>query len=96
MHTLKTAPPSGVPIRSTGGAASPAATRKAGTAAFYEEGRRCQDPGGRAGTLGEFTRMPAEAGSMYGVSVFADEYAAQQTQLARAARQTGAGQQLPG
>jgi len=32
--------------------------------------------GGRGGSRGEFTRWPAESGSRYGVSVFADEYAA--------------------
>lgn len=31
---------------------------------------------GRAGGRGEFTRWPGESGSRYGVSVFADEYAA--------------------
>jgi hypothetical protein len=31
---------------------------------------------GRAGSRGEFTRWPGEAGSRYGVTVFADEYAA--------------------
>jgi hypothetical protein len=40
--------------------------------------------------MGEFTRMPGESGSMYGASVFVDEFAAQQTQLAATARQQAA------
>ena len=56
---------------------------------FLSEGDRVE---GRAGARGEFSRRPGESGSMYGASVFADEYAAQQTQLVRA---SGAQQREP-
>jgi hypothetical protein len=73
--------------RSSGGSKGP------GTKAFYEVGRRHQDLSGRAGGMGEFTRRPGEPGSMYGTSVFVDEYAAQQTQHIKAATGSLAQQQ---
>lgn len=38
-------------------------------------------PSGRSGLRGELTRHPGEAGSMYGVSTFVDEYATWGAQL---------------
>lgn len=75
-----------------GSSAAQQRSRSSGTKAFFEEGRRGQEGGGRAGARGEFSRRPGESGSMYGASVFADEYAAQQTQLVRA---SGAQQREP-
>jgi hypothetical protein len=45
----------------------------------WQQATLCADapwPGGRGGARGAFTRWPAEAGSRYGVCVWADEYAA--------------------
>lgn len=38
-------------------------------------------PSGRCGQRGELTRHPGEAGSMYGISTFVDEYATWGTQF---------------
>lgn len=44
----------------------------------WQQATMCPGPqqAGRGGKRGEFTRWPGESGSRYGISVFADEYAA--------------------